>query len=448
MSLFDRFRRPRPTSEQLERLSRITHGQQRKALLSAIERGEEIPAYAWEPLPENFDTASVARRVEEQLRTDVGPQIIDAVYQGMGIDQAWSVREARGFTWWGHRLGQRIWAEPARDSDGFAVVRLSAETAVLRNVPNTRELADRLAGFNHHASMSAFVWDPTQASISLRCAAYAHPETAESVKGLFLAACGLQAADAHIKADPLAQLLGGHPAVSEHPLSGPRPKPDNMLSVIEQLFAPRGAGPGPFSHEEFAAAARSRVLPWTDPQAKGLTLRGIVRSADRPSGTGLLTMSGDSRHPQLGSGLLSVLSIPIEYEPDMLLAVSHELNLAEATTATARSYFFGAWCPEPKPRQGLAFASFIPTASCRPGLLDAIGLSMAARAAWATHLIEAASTEMKATREESGALEIPQNTLSRSIGRVLEWQAAAALDRIHQQLGSQGTEASEEDGGE
>jgi hypothetical protein len=339
-------------------------------------------------------------------------------------------------------LGQRVWAEPARDSDGFAVVRLSAETAVLRNVPNTREVADRLAGFNHHASMSAFVWHPAQASISLRCVAYAHPETTESVKGLFLAACGLQAADAHIKADPLARLLGGHPAVSEHPLSGPRPQPDNMLSVIEQLFAPRGAGPGPFSDEEFAAAARSHVLPWTNPEAKGLTLRGVVLSADRPSGTGLLTMSGESRHPQLGSGLLSVLSIPIQYEPDMLLALSHELNLAEATTATARSYFFGAWFPELKPQQRLAFASFIPAASCRPGLIEAIGLSMAARAAWATSLIEAASIEMKA-HDASGEDGVPQNILSQSIGRVLEWQAKAALDRIHRHLGTRGTEAPE-----
>lgn len=342
MSLVDRFRKRKPTSEQLERLSRITHREQRVALLGAIERGEEIPAYAWEPLPENFDTVSIARRAEEHLRADVGPGIVDAVYQGMGIDQAWSVREPRVFTWWGHRLAQRVWADPVHDSDGFAVVRLSAETAVLRDVPNTREVADGLASFNHHASMSAFVWDPALASISLRCVAYAHPETAEWVKVLFLAACGLQAADAHIKADRLAQLLGGHPAVSEHPTSGPRPQPDNILSVIEEVFAPRGAGPGPFSDDDFAAITRSPVFPWIKSQATGASLHGIVRGPDSRSATGVLTMSGVSRHPQLGSGLLSVLNIPIEYEPDMQLAVSHELNLAEATAATGRSYFSGA----------------------------------------------------------------------------------------------------------
>jgi hypothetical protein len=69
MGFFDRSTKRKATREQLERLSRITHQQQRDALFLAIERGEEIPAYAWEPLPENFDTASIARRVQEQLRS-------------------------------------------------------------------------------------------------------------------------------------------------------------------------------------------------------------------------------------------------------------------------------------------------------------------------------------------------------------------------------------------
>jgi hypothetical protein len=374
---------------------------------------------------------------------DVGPGIIDAVYQGMGIDHDWSVREPRGFTWWGHRLVQRVWADPISNSDGFAVVRLSAETAVLRNVPNTREVADGLAGLNHHASMSAFVWDPAQASISLRCVAYAHPETAKSVKVLFVAACGLQAADAHTKVDVLAQLLGGHPAVSEHPTSGPRSQPDNMLSIIEQLFAPRGAGPGLFSDDEFAAITRSPVFPWIESQATGASLRVIVRGQDGRSATGVLTMSGVARHPQLGSGLLSVLNIPIEYEQDMQLALSHELNLAETATATARSHFFGAWCPAPKPQTGLAFASFIPNASCGPGLVQNIGLSMAARAAWATSLIEAAWTENKA-HDASGKNGTPQNVLSGAIGRVLVWKAGAFAPALDQWIRRRGTREAEE----
>jgi hypothetical protein len=42
---------------------------------------------------------------------------------------------------------------------------------------------------------------------------------------------------------------------------------------------------------------------------------------------------------------------------------------------------------------------------------------------------------------------IRQNILSRSVGRLLEWQAGAALKRIRRQLGTQGMEASEEEAG-
>jgi hypothetical protein len=180
-----------------------------------------------------------------------------------------------------------------------------------------------------------------------------------------------------------------------------------------------------------------RPAPGSSPGSKRrqLTLRGLVRSQDRPSGTGVITLSASSRHPQLGSGLLGVLTIPTNYEPDVLLALCHELNLAEPTSPTARSHFFGAWCPDPNSKPCLAFACFIPAASCRSGLIEAIALSLAARAAWATSFIGAASPDLKA-RQASEAHGASPNILNQSIGRVLEWRAAAARDRIHRHLGS------------
>src|SRR6266446_10020727 len=63
---------------------------------------------------------------------DVGPEVIDFLYRSMQIDPEWSIREPRAFAWWGHRLAQRVWAEPVRHSDGYAVVRIVAETNLLR----------------------------------------------------------------------------------------------------------------------------------------------------------------------------------------------------------------------------------------------------------------------------------------------------------------------------
>src|SRR5207245_4047671 len=128
---------------------------------------------------------------------------------------------------------------------GFNVVKLSVETSLVRNVPPGRKTADRVGLFNHHASMSAFRWEPDEGRVCLHCSAYVHPETFEIVKTLFGAAVALQAADAHIKVDAVAHLLRGEPDVSVHPVSGPRSSMDDMLNVVEQMFAPAGRGPGP-----------------------------------------------------------------------------------------------------------------------------------------------------------------------------------------------------------
>jgi hypothetical protein len=53
MAWFDRVRRRGPglTDEQRARLSRIVNPQQRQALLDALARREEIPEFAWHPIP-------------------------------------------------------------------------------------------------------------------------------------------------------------------------------------------------------------------------------------------------------------------------------------------------------------------------------------------------------------------------------------------------------------
>src|SRR2546422_504240 len=75
------------------------------------------------------------------LREDIGPEVIDFVYSTLGIDDAWSVRAPRGFTWWGHRLAQRVWAEAPRvghrTRPDCSVVRVHAETDLFRGVPVT-----------------------------------------------------------------------------------------------------------------------------------------------------------------------------------------------------------------------------------------------------------------------------------------------------------------------
>lgn len=152
---------------------------------------------------------------------DPGLQTVDFVFWSMRIDDGWSVREPRGFTWWGQHLAQRVWADPVRMSPGMEVYRVQAETHVLRGLPNSEGLAERLTFLNQFASLSAYLWDSQEGRLTLRCGAYVHAENVAWLRRVVAAAVGIQIADAHIKTG-LAGMLGGQPDVSAHPAAGRR----------------------------------------------------------------------------------------------------------------------------------------------------------------------------------------------------------------------------------
>lgn len=44
--------------------------------------------------------------------TDIGLQMLDSLVDQMMIDEEWSVRRERGFTWWSYRLAQHVEVSP------------------------------------------------------------------------------------------------------------------------------------------------------------------------------------------------------------------------------------------------------------------------------------------------------------------------------------------------
>ena len=74
MESSERFIKNKPTEKQFELLAKITNPEQKKALLAAIESGEEIPGYAWTPIPDSFtpdkliEIAMEARKAGERFR--------------------------------------------------------------------------------------------------------------------------------------------------------------------------------------------------------------------------------------------------------------------------------------------------------------------------------------------------------------------------------------------
>jgi hypothetical protein len=344
---------------------------------------------------------------------DIGPDVLDFLFAAMKIDGAWSVREPRSFTWWGHRLAQRIWAEPVRTSHDHHIVRIHAETAVIRDVPDGREMRVGLAAMNVFMHLGALTWSSETRRISLHSAACFHAGNRQWLQPLFLAAVGLQAADAHIKADGLARLLGGEPDVSAHPTSGVRGEPDDILNVIASLFAPRGADASPWTEADFKAAADMKPRPWVlaNGDATGLTAE-FPFSGDMPAiaagraETTLLTASSTERHPQLGSGLHLRLQLPFNLPKDQGSEVAFALNLLEAAETT-NTHTLGAWClgpvlPGRTDTHSVIFASFVPAAAYRRGLLDVLAMDMAIRARWVAR-ISLGDTGIRASTPEQVA---------------------------------------------
>jgi len=317
--------------------------------------------------------------------SDVGPQVLEDLHQRMMIDSEWSVRSDRSFTWWGHLLGQRVSAEPVRDDSGVDIVRVHAETDVLSHVPDNTQTVQTVAALNSHASLSAFVWNREQGKIRLQCSAYFHADNVEWLKLTFFGAIALQAADAHIKADSLAAMLKAQLDETHHPTSGRRQERDDMLNVISGFFVPSGLGASAFTEEDFATALKMAPPPWVMANGGGSGLTAEFPFPGCRPPTALLTVGAEARHPQLGSGALMLLKLPISLSTEGAAMVANALNMSEAREWT-RSHMLGGWCLDPD-LHGITFVSFVPSAIRRIGLLETLVYSMAHRARWANEFL-------------------------------------------------------------
>jgi hypothetical protein len=310
---------------------------------------------------------------------------LDFIFEQMRIDPEWSVRDDRSFTWWGHRLPQKVWADPVRMEEGDAVVRVHAEARLLKDVPRIQRTFERLNAFNAFGvSMSAFVLQPGTECLTMHCAADFHAENGQWLGTLFSAAVAIQAADAHIKVDGAATILGGRPDESRHPASGTRKEPDDMLNVIEALFTPEGRGPSALGKEDFVSALAMEPSPWV--LANGgdseMTVEYPFPGCMPP--TALLKVTAEERHPQLGSGALFVLKLPVSLPEVNAEELANKLNCAEAVEWTG-CHCFGGWCKDAD--GNLAFVSFVPSTLRRPGLLETLLYSMAHRARWSNEFL-------------------------------------------------------------
>jgi len=272
---------------------------------------------------------------------DLGLRAVDRVYANMRIDDEWSVREDRGFTWWGAWVGERVWADEAVDTDGLTLWQVRARTPALRDQPDEPETYLLVDAFNDFAGMSGYVYDPDDGTISARCGVFLYADVAPWLERFLGLAVALQPSIAWQQVPALAD---GRPLDdAPHPEAGPRRDPDDMLNLAGRP-AP---GSSPFTpavlHLAFVALEADGIAVSWDPSGRLVTTL-VPLTADEPALWGI----GSADHPVLGPGAIVRLCLPHRSGPVRAAWVANTLNAAEAADwhGESRPHALGTWGTE------------------------------------------------------------------------------------------------------
>lgn len=318
---------------------------------------------------------------------DLGLQFVDDMFSLLQIDDDWSVKEERGFSWWPHTLRQRVWVTRGRDDDGIVLHRAFVVTDAVRNCRSAQTVVDEaLSPLGSLASGSAAIFEAKEGTVRLWSAMTVHEQVAGWMSRLLGFFATMQAIEAETRAPDLAALVGGELDASAHPRSGTRADPDNMLSLLDTIVRPRGRGASPWAGSSEMTNLRD-MLNEGDCFATG-DENGLTAELPFGQGTSMLRIVADDPHPELGSGVGLVLHAPLWGTASEAAAIVGALNRSE-TSPRATSHLLGSWCSKRVGADWLpAFATFLPSAVYQPGLLSNIAVSAVTRAMWARDLLD------------------------------------------------------------
>jgi hypothetical protein len=328
---------------------------------------------------------------------DIGTQMVHSLYEQLMVDDDWAVRRARGFTWWGYMLAQHVEVGlPVRSGElDVCIVRIW--TDVVRDVNPAKNPGSAITSANLQQSMNALVWEASGQTVTECCTAVVHEENIGWLSKVLAMAAVLQNTAAHTRAHAVAEVCGGAPAASNHPINGVRLEMDEILNVPEQVVIPAGAEPsrfaGPLCEGLGVFAASMGWFGLSD--ATGMTCEVpytggsplIFQEYGAPEThleTALVRIFTDQPHPEAGNGALVVLQLPVSPGADVAPTLANDLNAIEAK-GDLSAPLLGAWCPDilSKDGNGLAFCCFLPNLLARPGLLENQIVYQAARAQFA-----------------------------------------------------------------
>ena len=307
---------------------------------------------------------------------DVVEEVLKFLTARMQIEAEWAVQERTSFTWWAHRLAQRVWVTDPREVHGVELRTVHIETDLIADVPMTSSTWARLASVNQFATLSAYVAATSERSIRLHSSVSLTQDNFLLARTIALHAMALQMADAYAEAGELATAFGGRVASTPHPHNGLRERPDEMVGIVE-VYQQRGEGESPFGIDEIAELVHLEPRPWLMAANEPHQLHADLGFAEDVHAR--LEFNAAERHPSLGSGLQMRLQLPVE--PDE--AIAQKLNANECLEPDAHQ--LGAWCVHPE--RGLMFTGFVPAAAHTPGLSRALAYHLSAKNDWARAIL-------------------------------------------------------------
>lgn len=323
--------------------------------------------------------------------TDYGPDLVNQFRSLLKVEEQWSETIERGFHWWGHRLRQTIWADrPERLFRPNWSTCLRAETVVVDGYDDEEGVA-ALAALNQRAVGHAYYLEPETRTVR------AHTSLAWDGANtyrlpLVAVAVAYQLILAEQIADGLAARVGGVPAASAHPTTGPRSEGSPILVYLAMdrihFDAALPARVADFDFNALAEVLRRGYVAQEEPEVlaveclpggRGVSasfpmlftaLGGLIEEPKLGGGRPAVATFGHDTHPEVGSGLLIELTSPVVLDAKAGARLADRLNRDDATGGRGVD-LLGAWWS----RDGqVGFTSFLPAGAVRqimPGLHDA-----------------------------------------------------------------------------
>jgi hypothetical protein len=313
--------------------------------------------------------------------TDVGIETIRKVYDYLRIDKEWSLIHERGFTWWGHRQAQRVWADKPFEGSGMLITKVNAETDSLIYSKRGEGPTDRLATYICDSSLSGLVVENDR--FKYRCSAFIHEQNQHWLVPLFSLAVIMQAVEAINMCMVFQGTFGLLADYSHHPDNGPRRFPDDMLTVTGGFIEPQSEEAiKNIGEEDFISA--SQIIGG----GLGPVIDDSGLSVNIPFGNdSALLLACKQEHPFLGKGLSITHILPadqVEAVCEINGSLIMDMNAAEQDTINT-GHFLGTWClgPPVSDRKTPVFVSFIPAVTCNRSVLVNMILSTLWHNTWA-----------------------------------------------------------------